>query len=71
MSNRQFQLKELAEAERRIAAARKLIAQSNLDATSCGRTAVLTERTLDIARAAWLALELRRLEILHAASETG
>jgi len=67
MSNRQFRLQELAEAERRIAAALKLIEQSHLDrATTCGRTAALTERTVDIARTAWLTLELRRLELLHA-----
>src|SRR5262245_31896748 len=66
MSSGHSRLRELAEAERQIAAARKFIEQCNLTrATARGITAALPEQALDDARADWLTLELRRLEILN------
>jgi len=73
MSDRQFRLQELAETERHIAAARKLMRGSADRASARDSVAALPEPTLESARADWLTLELRRLEILHttALPETG
>lgn len=66
MLNRQLRLQELVEAERQIAAVRKLIALGHCLDHAMSRAK--SDETLDHARADWLTLEFRRLEILHAAA---
>jgi hypothetical protein len=65
MSNRQLRLQELVEAERRIAQVRRLIELSHYSDRAISRGGIESDRTLDNARADWLTLEFRRLEILH------
>ncbi len=66
MSNRQLRLQELAEAERRIAATRKVLSQGKSDhATARDSTAARPEQSLDSAQVTWLTFEFRRLEVLR------